>query len=571
MQPTRTQSALLLAAILAATFAAYSATPGFEWVYDDLPQIVTNPAVQSWEYVPRYFTEHVWAHIELQQTSYYRPLFLLWLRLNHALFGLQPAGWHLTTVLLHLVVTLLVYFFVLRLLEGRRAEALLAALVFGLHPVHIESVAWVSGVSDPLLTVFFVASLAAWLKGRDAERPSALWRGAALVFYALALLSKEPAVVLPALVFLHAAIFPPPLPPGSSLWARAREPLLAALPFVLVTLPYLLARSIVLGGLAHTGVALAWETVLSTWPSMLWFYAGQLLFPVGLSLYYDLPYVEQPGLVNFVLPLAGLSVLLAGLWLWQRRADGTQVRFASWLVILPLLPTLTIQYFRLQDFVHDRYLYLPSIGLAVLAALALARLAAGSARRLAALAFAAALLLGAATWSQSLHWRNNEALYRRALAVAPNNGNVYRDLGTEMIRQGRPLEAIALYEKLTELRPEDWLSRFVLGHTHYHIGQYAEAERRFREAIHLHERNASQYYFLALTYMATGRLQEAEKALRRAIEILPRGRGYHLALGVLYETQGLREEALAAYRREAENHPADGAAQQQLQRLEAQP
>jgi hypothetical protein len=117
---------------LAATFIAYAATLGFDFVYDDHEQITENFRIQSWQFVPGYLTEHVWSHISPQDPSnFYRPVFLLWFGLNHVLVGLKPAGWHFTTVMLHVAATLLVYRLARRLLQ-EPLGAFLAALIFGM-------------------------------------------------------------------------------------------------------------------------------------------------------------------------------------------------------------------------------------------------------------------------------------------------------------------------------------------------------------------------------------------------------------------------------------------------------
>src|SRR5438477_9595434 len=149
--------------ILAVTFLVYTGTTRFGFVYDDQGQIVRNLFIQSWQYAPRYFTSHVWSYLfPGDVANYYRPLFLLWLRANDALFGLEPAGWHLTSVLAHLLVTLEVYWLGVRLVQDRAAAAVGAAL-FGLHPIHVEAVAWVSGVTDPLAALLMLASFISFL------------------------------------------------------------------------------------------------------------------------------------------------------------------------------------------------------------------------------------------------------------------------------------------------------------------------------------------------------------------------------------------------------------------------
>ena len=150
--------AILLVVALALTFIVYAGTLGFEFVYDDHEQVLENNYVHSWRFVGHYFTGHVWSNLYAKDPgNYYRPLFLLWLRVNHMLFGLEPWGWHLTTALAHLFATYLVYLLAVRLVRDP-VTAGFAALIFGLHPVHIEAVAWVSGVTEPLLAVLLIPS-----------------------------------------------------------------------------------------------------------------------------------------------------------------------------------------------------------------------------------------------------------------------------------------------------------------------------------------------------------------------------------------------------------------------------
>ena len=195
------------AAILAATFLAYAGTLSFGFVFDDTAGIVRNDSLRAWHYLPSYFTSHVWSFLYPHLLSnYYRPFFLLWLRLNDALFGLHPWGWHLTSVLAHLGVTYLVYRLGLKLFRDAWVAAF-AGLIFGLHPVHIEAVAYVSAVPEVLSTLFALAALLAWLRAREAGS-NRIWLAAALALFAAALLSKESGIMLPVFIAVHAWVYP---------------------------------------------------------------------------------------------------------------------------------------------------------------------------------------------------------------------------------------------------------------------------------------------------------------------------------------------------------------------------
>src|SRR2546423_985380 len=181
---TRVLSAVnksMILIVLAITLIAFIGSLHYDFVYDDVEQIVGNRYVHSWHFLPRFFTEHVWGHLNSNSPgTYYRPVFLLWLLLNHTAFGLQASGWHLTNVALHVLVTYMVYRLALRI-NLDRFSACVAALLFGLHPVHVEAVAWVSGGTEPLLAALFVPTFLCYLKARAPEQPARRWLALSLL------------------------------------------------------------------------------------------------------------------------------------------------------------------------------------------------------------------------------------------------------------------------------------------------------------------------------------------------------------------------------------------------------
>ncbi len=365
--PRRFSTQTALAFVLTATFVAYAVTLRFNFVYDDLGQIVANPLVQSWDNVSVYFRGNVW----MQQSAvgnYYRPIFLLWLLVNYTLFGLHPFFWHMTNVMAHLVATGLV-FAVAHRLSGDRRVAIFAALVFGVHPVHLESVAWVSGVTEPLLAILLLASFLAYLEFRARGR-SWRWLGLCGALYSFALLAKETAVVFPALLMAYELLF------QRRDEQRKKGPAVmkAMTMFVLLTGAYLLARAQALHGLAHTTVELPTKIRVLTIPSVVWFYFKTLVAPVKLSAFYDTPYITHVSAKYVVVPITGVAIILGLLVWWWRKSRSPLVALGALWILLPIAPLLNLSVLPLGDFVHDRYLYLPSIGFALLAGMVLAKL-----------------------------------------------------------------------------------------------------------------------------------------------------------------------------------------------------
>jgi len=580
--------ALLVLALLL-TALVYAVTLRFNFVYDDGPQILNNPAVQSWRFLPGYFTQHVWSNLYPGAPgNYYRPLFMVWLLLNFTIFGTNPIGWHLMTVLAHLGVTAMVYWLARRLITANTAvtdqgsvsaglTAAIAAMLFGVHPAHIESVAWVSGVTEPLLALLLIPAFVFYLNARQFAERRNLWIAASLLFFALALLSKETAIVLPAFVFAYEW-----MSDGVKPWRRAT---LSTLPYVALSLLYVWVRHAVLSGLMFPEATLTLKDMLLTWPSLVWLYLQHLILPVGLGVFYDTPYISHPTLRNFALPLIG-CVAAAAVLIVASRKSRVAAMASLWLA-LPLLPPLAaIGLFSHVDLAHDRYLYVPSIGFVILVALLLQRIAGATspaaaghlsadlsnrveagdspalsspARRIIP-ALILAAVCSALTVMQSIPWANNLLLYYRGVQTAPHSALARSHLATEMMARGDLRDALRLYREARDLSPDDWAANFVLGFAYFQAGRYVEAEQPLRDAIRIAPRNGNQYLYLGLALMNLGRLDEAEAAVRQGIAASPPNiPGFHYGLGLVLQKKGQLAAARDEFSAELNIDPTSGA------------
>jgi hypothetical protein len=563
---------LLLAFGLLCTFAAYSRTLSFKFVYDDQTIIVENPAVHSWRYVPQYFTRHFWAGVNPEGPgNYYRPGFLVWLRINDMAFGNHAWAWHLATIFIHLAVTFFVYLLAARLLQEKWSAAL-AALIFGLHPVHIESVAWVSGSTDALLAILLIASFLCYLKARSqAEK---VWFFPSLILYAIALLVKEAAIVQPALIFAYEWIYGRPstaTSPAGTRLQSIRRALWAATPYILLVGPYLLVRVFALRGFSHTETPLPISTLIFTWPSLLWFWLKHLVWPTGLSTFYDLPAVTSPGFQSFALPALGVVAAASMVLWWAKRSR--EIAFAATWLVLPLIPFLDLRLFVQSDFAHDRYLYLSSVGFAIIAACALRHLSRAKVMRLPAVPVAAcvglAVLLGYSTESQSAYFQNDLVFSQHNVLAAPHN--VYAKLYYAVIlgNMGKYGGAIKLLDEALEIDPESWGANYNLGYTYYRLGELDKAERYFVKAVEIDPNKPVGFLYLGLTRFKMNRLDDAAAAIRHAILLQPNGYSYHFALGVVLKLKGDLPGALEQFHTELDMNPGQSAARQQVAEIEA--
>jgi len=556
---------VVLALVLAAV--SYINTLGFAFVYDDLPQLVSNPRVHSWEHAPRLFVEQVWNQSLLQGTgNYYRPIFELWLLIQYSLFGLHPWAYHLVNVLLHMAVVGLAYL-LFRRLTGDRLTASMGTVIFAVHPTHIESVAWISGVTDPLCALFVLGSFLAYMRARDAGSSTGdriAWQVAALALYALAMMSKETAIVVPALLLAYEWL----IAKRDSLVEQARR----LTPFVVITGAYLLVRHWVLLGFMHPeGYSL--KSIVLTLPRVLWFYTHQLVWPAGLSGFYDTPFVERPGLWDFYLPIVGVAVLAVAVG-WLAKQSRPAAFGAGWMLAM-LAPAIVGMYvFIPEELVHDRYLYLPSIGFALMAAVALRRLSSkgelfGGPRLPVAATLALGGILAAGTAAQNIYWTNDLLLYAHGMSVAPRNIDAINLLANEMFKRKNPNSALALYHHSLEIKPNQWRTHFALGITLYELSDYPQATKELEAGISLAPKSSEQYIFLGLSQLSLSNYARAEQEFRRAKQLNPRRPGLNHFLATALLKQGKVEEAKDALRAEV-SLTQDRSAAEELEKLQRQ-
>ncbi len=465
-------------------FVIYSGSLSFEFVWDDWPQIANNPIIQTWSNLPRAFGSDLWYHMASQQV-YYRPLFVAWSMLNYTLFGLRPWGWHLGAVLLH-VGAVAAVFWLARRLGLEYWTAALAALIFALHPVHIEPVAWVSASSDTMVTMFAAMAFAAFLNGRDAgsnphRKQRAAWWIASLALLACALLTKEMAVMFSALVGIYAWLRPPrkPTSQAQKILGAAME----AAPYAAVTLAYaLLRKHALLHATGQFDPNHGLIDVVRTLPLVLSIYLRQLLLPVGMTGLYYTPYVTtnvaSAILSQVVAPVVVLVAALLGLWYWNRREGNSTVAFAGWWLLVGLAPALYLRNFGNGDFVRDRYMYLPSIGFAILAAIGLRRLPSLKKWNAQAVQGCAIVALCGgyvcASLAQQVYWDSDLLMLVRGQSLYPGNPYAGAGLAKEYSQRGAHDRAIRLAQAVVRDHPEYGYGPLALAEAYIHAGRFEE-------------------------------------------------------------------------------------------------
>jgi len=524
--------------VLALALLAFVNALHGQLVYDDRFQILRNPTVRSLAAIPGFFTQSVWQFMSSGASQpvgpYYRPLFNAVLTLNYQLFGLEVFGWHVVSLLLHLAATFWVYQLARAWSMGRDL-ALAATLLFGVHPVHSEAVAWASALPDLLSAAFLLPALVLYEQARRRPSPHRLALASALAL--LAMFSKEIAVVLPVFLVCREALDPDR---GSRRFRRV-------LPFPIAAALYLWARYEVLGFLSKVepkAIGVAASQVWFTIPSLLAAYARLLVWPYPLAVAYDLTYVTSPADPRFwALALGVVSLVACGAWLVRSSPAGRQ---ALLLLILFLLPVLNTKAFNQDEsLIHDRYLYLPSVGFCILVSLAMQRLA-GQRWFWTASGLLAAVLFPL-TVRQNRVWRDDLVMTQHALRFAPRRPFLHNYLGAYFAERRELPEAERHYRAALDANPDYYDSLSNLGDVCRVTGRFAEAETLYRRAIRWGAPYANTYYNLGVTLRSLGNFGEAETVLLQAVRMNPGDAGIWFNLAWIYEQQGRLEESEKAY------------------------
>ena len=521
MNPASRNRHLFPALLVAAVVLLYGRTLTYDFVnYDDYDLVVRNtdflkdPGNILTSFATHAFTSH------REEGVYYRPVLLLSYFADYAVWGVDPAGFHLTNVILHAAATLLLFFLAVGLLRQARGAgagadddrliAFFAALLFAVHPVQTESVAWVAGRNDVLLGLLVTASLWCYvLQYREPKRRPAMFILSA-VLYAAALLTKE------------SAIFFLPLVPLYELGVRRESPvtlfsgekLMRVSVFLVIAAAYLAARYNIFGAfigaeklygkipldnrfLMAPGLALT-SLLFLVWPADL-----NIVHPIE-----NVPWFEWPAILVALAVAAGLCFVAVRYF----RKEPLLGWSTAWL-ITGLVPLLNI--FPLAVPILEHRLYAASAGFALAAAVFAGKLRTFSAFRNAAMPLlaAACFILAAVAWARLPVWKNSERLWLDAIEKEPGASRSYFNLAGYYFEQQKFDRTISLLETYVRLKPDDFTGLAKL----------------------------RQSYFLA------GRPDEAARVCRTLIDQNPRNVGRYVEAGVLFERMGLSDSVIAVY------------------------
>jgi len=570
---------LIFALILAAaTIFAYRPAWHGGFLWDDDAYVINNElltAPDGWQ--------RIW--FSLDSPSQYFPLTYSMFRIEHTLWGLNTTGYHWVNLLLHVANALLVWAVLARL---RIPAAWLAAAIFALHPMQVESVAWITERKNVLMALFFLLTLIAWIAFLD-ERTRRRWLFycLALVLYVLALSAKATACTLPAALFLI-------------LWLQKKpitvRRLVQIVPFLVL-------------GVAMGLVAVWWEryhqgTSHALFPFLgpiervlvasraVWFYLSKIFWPSNLTFIYPRWNISPAHLLDYIWLVAGAGVCVAIYFF--RRYVGRSVEVAAAFFVATLSPVLgfvmlfTFRY----TFVADHYQYVACIGPIALASAGIVSLADTFKRYRAVIVSVALFLvasLGALTWRQAGTYSDIETLWRTTLARNPESWMAHTNLALALLQKGKIDDAIAHYRSALQMQPDSWDAEYnlgtallgkaqvdeailhceravamrptdpdaqvALGDALFQKGRIDDAIAHYQTAMTVRPDHFLARYRLGNALLEKGELDSAIQVCRTALMIRPADADCHTTLAIALEEKGEPAEAIQHYEKALELAP----------------
>ncbi len=571
-------SALFVLALTTVSFSNALRNDFTNW--DDQDYVTENPLIRILSFQR---VKNVLFSFRLHN---YHPLTLLSFALEYRFFRLNPFVYHLDNLILHLFNTALV-FWLLYLLTGKKPlAAFVGSLLFGIHPLHVESVAWVTERKDVLSGFFFLAAMIFFLLFLRQRKRGHYFL--ALAAAALSLLAKPMAVTLPLCFLL--LIY---LEEGKIRGAAFRETLPFFLLAVAAGILTLLAQEPDLTAQNRLTAHVLTRTVVAAYGLM--FYLVKLIVPVGLSCFY--PYPDQARITPLSYLLSPPAVILLGILVFFAGRRTRQPVFGALFYLVNLLPVLQLVPIG-AAVAADRYAYLPALGIFYLAGVAFdtafsrpARMPALKKTVLAVALAGVTFTFSFLTWQRNRVWKNSEILwldvlkkypdctrarvnlgsaylslkfygrateeFRRVLGQEPGNAEVLNILGVTLLEQGLPEEAMVQFQEALKNKPELLSAHNNLGIIYRYQNRLDEAVAEFQTVLRLAPEDAGGHYNLGVTYHLKGKPEEAEKELNESLRINPANLDARAARASIFLESGKFEQGVFELKRILQIDPAN--------------
>jgi tetratricopeptide (TPR) repeat protein len=532
---------LLGAVLVLAAVVSYACVRGAGFVWDDDVFLTDNPLIRASDGLRRFWFTG-------EPTDYW-PVTSSTLWLEWRLWGHDPLGYHVTNLMLHCCEVVLVW----RILERLKVPgAFVAAAVFAVHPVNVETVAWITQRKNLMAMLFYLASIRLFLAAEEAppgvaggrSRSSGVWLALSLAAFVLAMLGKG-SVAMEPVVLLGIVAWRRPVTRGD--WLRIAPFFAASAVLVVVNFNFTVHAADAVARTAGLG-----ERILGA-GAVVWFYLYKAYLPLHLAFVYPMWTVRASD-PRWWLPLGAAACLTALLWA-RRRRWGRGPLYAWGYFCVSLVPVMgfTDVYFMRYSLVADHYAHLALIGAIAPAAagFTLWRRRAGAAlrRALDVSAVVAVAALGWLTWRQCAMYTGLETLWRTTIARSPESWMAYNNLANVLLSQGRFKEAESVCRTAVGKDPNQPEARSTLGIALGDQGRLPEAIVEYRAAIALKPKFVEAYNNLGNALLRTGRVEEAILNFRMALYYKPRAADALNNLGAAYFDEGRVDDAVACFQR----------------------
>ena len=545
-----------LIGILTLTIGVYCFSLFNDFVYDDTSAVKNNLLITDWSNLPELFSK---TYFSRSSEESYRPIVTLTYFVDYFLWRLNPSGYHLTNILIHLVNVILVYLFFLSL-SLDRGIAFFSAVFFAVHPVQAEAVNAISFREDLLVVFFLFPAFLLFLRisklpGIDRVKRLTLYL-ISIVFYQLALLSKEMAVTFPLFLIGYYFCF-------ADIKQKQERSLFIYLfsGYVLVTMGYLF---LYFGPFSNpnpsTISAPSFFMRLLIIPKVLVHYLWLILIPYELNADHVIKFSSSFSEFSAWFPM----LLLFGIWVvsfmlfkrYRKEMFGLWWFFAGLLPVMNIVPIINVM--------AERYLYLPFAGLSLFFSTSLIYLYRWKVTnlkfQLVRMAFVAVVgllvvVLASRTVLRNLEWKDGFSLWSKTVITSPESDRAHNNLGIAYDKRGLLDDAMAEYRKALDINPIHVDAHNNLGVAYDKIGLLDEAMAEYRKALNINPNYVDAHNNLGAAYYKKGLLDEAMAEYRKALNINPNFASAHNNLGAAYDKRGLLDEAMAEYRKALNINP----------------
>lgn len=558
--------------LAALVLAVYAQTIGFDFVDFDDPGYLFDL-----KRVARGLTfENVWWSFTVYTRANYHPLTWVSYFADVSLFGMNPAGFHFTNVVLHLANTLLLFSLLSRM-TGDRQRSFLVAALFGIHPLHAESVAWISERKDVLSTLFALGAIGAYVRWVRVPRRSTWWW--LLVLMLLSLLAKQTMVTLPCVLILldfwplnrlrpigGAPTDEAPDNPRITLWQSIREKWSLFLMSVVFCVSVVIAQASAGTVASIKGISLqirVGNAILSYAV-----YLRKVFWPMDLAFFYAHPR-ENLDWGHVAAAAVVLAIVTLACWLSRKRNPAALI---GWLwYIGTLLPMIGIVQVGAQA-LADRYMYVPLIGVSILLAWCIPNRWITQTRSRRALQAACGVILILLTiqgWRQAATWRNTYTMSEHALSLNPENDVAHSQRGYRLMKDGRIPEAEFHFQEGIRINPTRRIECYYnMGFIREERGDFEEAIEWYRLTIEKRQRYQPARRGMGAALLGLNRLDDAGREIAAGLELFPRSPSLWHLKGRWHALRGEVDEARAALHKALEIDPEHEEAIEELQFLQ---